>query len=79
MIARPKSHYRTGRMTSHLLTGNAPLHPTSKPDLLKLARAAEDALTGLVWADDAQVVEMTLTERYGAPEGVHVQVWRMDQ
>jgi Holliday junction resolvase RusA-like endonuclease len=31
--------------------------PTCYPDLSKLIRATEDALTGLAWGDDAQVVE----------------------
>lgn len=30
--------------------------PASKPDLSKLARSTEDALTGVVWRDDARVV-----------------------
>jgi Holliday junction resolvase RusA-like endonuclease len=30
---------------------------TTKPDLSKLLRAAEDALTGIVWKDDAQIIE----------------------
>jgi len=32
-------------------------HPTCYPDLSKLLRSTEDALTGLAWVDDAQVVE----------------------
>ena len=45
--------------------------------LLKLTRAVEDALTGLVWRDDAQVVDEVLSKRYGAPERVEVRVWRV--
>jgi Holliday junction resolvase RusA-like endonuclease len=30
--------------------------PTTMPDLSKLARSTEDALTGVAWADDARVV-----------------------
>lgn len=30
--------------------------PTTTPDLSKLARSTEDALTGIAWADDARVV-----------------------
>jgi Holliday junction resolvase RusA-like endonuclease len=32
-------------------------HHTKKPDLDKLVRCVKDALTGIVWTDDAQVVE----------------------
>lgn len=55
-FARPRSHFRTGR-NAHLLRDAAPLCPTSPPDLSKILRSTEDALTGVVWKDDAQVVE----------------------
>lgn len=56
-IARPKGHYGTGR-NAHLLKGSAPAHPASMPDLSKLLRATEDALTSAgLWSDDARVVE----------------------
>ena len=56
-FARPKSHYRTGR-NAHLVRDGAPARPYGTPDLSKLARATEDALTDAgVWADDARVVE----------------------
>lgn len=40
--------------------------PASTPDLSKLARATEDALTGVVWKDDARVVEYTRLAKYYA-------------
>jgi crossover junction endodeoxyribonuclease RusA len=56
-FARPKSHYRTGR-NAHLLRDGIPGQPMSAPDLSKLARATEDALTDAgVWTDDARVSE----------------------
>lgn len=54
-IGRPKSHYRTGRF-AHLLRDDAPLAPNKRPDLSKLLRATEDALNGIVWADDELVI-----------------------
>ena len=54
---RPKSHYRTGR-NSALLRPTAPARPTAPPDLSKLARSTEDAITESgIWRDDALVVE----------------------
>lgn len=54
---RPKSHYRTGR-NAHLLRDDAPPRPIGAPDLSKLARSTEDALTDAgVWVDDARVTE----------------------
>lgn len=37
---------------------------TKKPDLDKLARAVKDALKGIVWKDDSQVVEIFTRKRY---------------
>jgi Holliday junction resolvase RusA-like endonuclease len=39
-------------------------YPTTRPDVLKLARAVEDALTGVVWEDDAQIVDEFLYKRF---------------
>ena len=54
-FARPQSHYGTGR-NAGTLKESAPLDHTQSPDLSKLIRAVEDALTGVVWRDDRQVV-----------------------
>jgi Holliday junction resolvase RusA-like endonuclease len=60
----PKSHYGTGRNAT-VLKPSAPRFPTGRPDSLKLARGTEDALTGIVWRDDAQVVDLDVHKRYG--------------
>ena len=63
-LKRPKSHFRTGR-NAHLLRGDAPVYPSGTPDLSKLARATEDALSDAgVWADDAQVVRYSALAKY---------------
>lgn len=62
-LPRPKGHFGTGR-NAHKLKLSAPLHPTTPPDGSKLARAAEDAMTGIVWKDDAQVVTQIVQKRY---------------
>lgn len=71
---RPKGHFRTGAK-AHLLRPSAPVWPSTRPDVLKLARGVEDALTGVVWRDDAQIVEEYLFKRYGSPPGCRVRVW----
>lgn len=63
---RPRSHHRTGRNASELKK-SAPEYPISKPDLTKLTRAVEDALTGIVWKDDAQVVKQETSKIYCGP------------
>jgi Holliday junction resolvase RusA-like endonuclease len=62
-VNRPKGHYGSGRNADKVKPG-APWAPTVKPDLLKLARAVEDALSGLVYRDDAQIVVETLQKAY---------------
>lgn len=74
-VTRPKGHYRTGRNAGQL-RDSAPDYPTVKPDLLKLARAVEDALTGIVYRDDSQIVDERLHKRYGDRPGVAVTVER---
>lgn len=38
--------------------------PAKKPDLDKLARAALDVCTGILWNDDAQIVDLHLHKRF---------------
>lgn len=40
-------------------------HHTKKPDLDKLARGSLDAMKGVIWPDDSQVVELHVKKRYG--------------
>lgn len=54
-FARPKGHWRTGRHCN-LLRPSAPVFPHGRPDLSKLARSTEDALTDVLWVDDARIV-----------------------
>lgn len=39
---------------------------TTKPDLSKLIRGLEDALTGVLWKDDSQVVSITSSKAYAS-------------
>ena len=49
--------------------------PTGRPDGDNLCKAACDAATGLVFADDAQVVRMVVEKRYsGAPTGQGMEI-----
>ena len=74
-VARPKSHYNAKGQ----LLKSAPEYPTKKPDLLKLARAVEDALTGIVYAGDEQIVTENLRKRYSdTPECVFIRVNRSE-
>ncbi len=50
--------------------------PDIKPDLSKLIRAIEDAMTAIIWKDDAQVVRIEASKAYGAEPGAQITVTR---
>jgi Holliday junction resolvase RusA-like endonuclease len=62
-LPRPKGHYG-----SRGLLDSAPTYPEAKPDLDKLARAVFDALIGVWYTDDAQLVDLTIRKRYAAQD-----------
>jgi len=67
-LLRPKNHYGTGR-NARILKRSAKRFPTVKPDLTKLIRSTEDALTGLIFRDDTQVVRQVTEKVYAEREG----------
>ena len=76
--ARPKTHFGTGKNAGVLKPSALEARPTSKPDLLKLARGVEDAMTGIVYRDDAAIVIERLAKHYGEPARVEVRVTTID-
>ena len=73
-LRRPKSHFGTGRNAA-VLKASAPKQHTQKPDLTKFVRSTEDALTGVLWGDDAQIVSQINSKewaQYGQPVGVEI-------
>ena len=72
-MERTKGHYGTGRNAGKL-KASAPRHHTKTPDVLKLARGVEDALTAVIWKDDAQIVLELLSKEYGERPGVWVRI-----
>ena len=70
---RPRSHYGTGR-NADVLKLSAPRYPAKRPDLLKLARAVEDALTGIIWRDDSLNVDELLHGRYADVDRARVEI-----
>lgn len=69
-LVRPKGHWNSkGELNA---AGRRKLMPTSKPDVLKLARGVEDALSGVVYRDDNQIVREVLSKTYGSPTRVEI-------
>lgn len=48
--------------------------PAKKPDSDNVVKAVFDALNGVVWVDDVQVVDLVLRKRYAEIPGVHMVV-----
>lgn len=68
-MPRPKHHFGV-----HGVKRRAPRYPTVRPDATKLLRPLEDALSGILWKDDAQIVEQIVRKRYGDPPRAEVRV-----
>ena len=43
-----------------------------KPDLDKLIRSTTDAMTGILYQDDAQIIEFSVRKHYGVPERAEI-------
>lgn len=41
------------------------VYKTTKPDVTNLQKGTEDALTGIIWQDDALIVQSTVKKIYG--------------
>ena len=70
VMPRPKAH-----LGAHgLRAAFGAARPATRPDLDKLVRLVLDALTGIAWADDGQVVEIHARKDYGERCGVMVTI-----
>jgi len=68
--SRPSGQMRSGRHAGAVKDSALGRRPVERPDALKLARAAEDALTGVLWLDDSQIVCEVLDKAYGDDVGL---------
>ena len=78
----PKGHYRFHKKTNttdldtkgqEMLDGK--LLPTKKPDCDNIAKIVLDALNGIAYHDDSQVVELVVQKRYSENARVEVVLW----
>jgi Holliday junction resolvase RusA-like endonuclease len=67
---RPSQHMRTGQHTGQVKDTALGLQPTQRPDSVKIVRAAEDALTGVIWQDDSQIVRHTIHKAFADQIGL---------
>lgn len=69
---RPKGHFKKDGSLS--ADGQRANFPAKRPDVLKLSRGVEDALSKVVWRDDAQIVTELLEKRWGEPARVEITI-----
>lgn len=71
-IALQVPESKSKRWKADALAGR--VFPTTKPDVDNTVKAVFDALNGVVWRDDVQVVDLVLRKRYSNQPRVEVEV-----
>jgi Holliday junction resolvase RusA-like endonuclease len=72
-LTRPQGHFGTGR-NAGILKASAPEHHITRPDATKLLRCLEDALTGVAYQDDGQIIKQIVGKIYDTREGATVEI-----
>lgn len=67
--AVPKSWSRVKRAAA--IAGD--ILPTTRPDIDNVVKGIKDALNGLLWADDSQVVQLSARKVYAETPGVIIE------
>lgn len=76
VMPRPQGHFGMRKGVKYL-KDDAPKYVTKKPDVLKLARSTEDALTSIAYQDDAQIAVETLARVYGEIPGAQIRITQL--
>jgi Holliday junction resolvase RusA-like endonuclease len=72
---RPKGHFNgKGELNAQ---GQRNSYPTTRPDATKLLRGVEDALTGIAWKDDSQIVDQHVFKRWDVRPSVEIEVFEV--
>jgi Holliday junction resolvase RusA-like endonuclease len=64
-LTRPATHFGTGKNAGRLKPA-APAFPAGKPDWDNYGKLAGDALNGVAWRDDGQIVRGSVAKVYSA-------------
>lgn len=62
----------TKKARAEMLAGR--IRPTKRPDCDNIAKAVLDALNGIAYHDDAQIVGLSISKRYGEVPGVTIEI-----
>ena len=77
IFPRPKSHYVGSKPGPDRLKPTAPTFHATTPDLSKIVRSTEDALTNIAYADDRMIAKIDAHKRYtkwGEQPGVIIHI-----
>lgn len=74
VMPRLKAHFHSGKAKFGQLREDAPKWHVSKPDRTKITRSTEDALKGVIYADDSQIVDGQTTKCYGDQSGCLIKI-----
>jgi Holliday junction resolvase RusA-like endonuclease len=62
----------------HTQAENGEIRPTTKPDVDNFLKVIKDALKGIVWKDDSQVVSAMVNKWYSEQPRVEVTCYRLE-
>lgn len=71
-IVPPKSWSK--RRTEEAMVGM--VHPTSKPDTSNILKLVEDALNGIVYVDDSQIVSVEAAKHYAEKPAIELRFYK---
>ena len=70
-LSPPASWSATKKEKAHL----GMILPTSRPDADNFLKLAADALNGICWHDDAQIVDMSVKKRYSQNPSLEIEIF----
>lgn len=54
-----------------------PCYPVTRPDVDNYLKLVQDALNGVIWKDDSQVVAATVVKAYAEQQGIEITVFEV--
>jgi Holliday junction resolvase RusA-like endonuclease len=54
------------------------IHWTTRPDLDNFIKIL-DALNGVFWVDDSQIIRIDATKQYGEPARTEIEIWDIQE
>lgn len=71
---RPKSHFGTGK-NANKLKDSAPVFHIKTPDIDNLIKFVSDALNGIFYTDDRQIVSIDAEKGYSDHAHISIEIW----